>query len=171
MSATRCQSEHVEHGCFLISLQLRCSWCRKIKYFRIWSDTCYLWVFDLQFDMLASDTSSFPKPQQAIERNKAWGKALGKMYPWYSLPRSFVCWPWHTECCHCCIARIDIHGRKLQRTWTLLSKTVMAGETTLHLKHDPIAMGWQVGDRTGKHGETTMTLLTVTFGVTKCNKM
>lgn len=46
----------------------------------------------------------------------------------------------------------------------------MAGETTLHLKHDPIAMGWQVGDRTGKHGETTMTLLTVTFGVTKCNK-
>lgn len=79
MSATRCQSEHVEHGCFLISLQLRCSWCRKIKYVRIWSDTCYLWVFDLQFDMLASDTSSFPKPQQAIERNRAWGKALGSV--------------------------------------------------------------------------------------------
>ena len=45
-------------------------------------------------------------------------------------------------------ARIEIHGRKLQRTWTLLSKTVVAGETVLHLKHGPAEMGWQVGDRT-----------------------
>lgn len=45
-------------------------------------------------------------------------------------------------------SRIDIHGRKLHSTWTLLSKTVLIGETTLHLKHAPTEMGWQVGDRT-----------------------
>ena len=46
------------------------------------------------------------------------------------------------------VVRIDIHGRKLQRTWTLLSKTVTVGETQLLLKDEPTAMGWQVGDRT-----------------------
>jgi len=64
--------------------------------------------------------------------------------------------------------QIDIHGRKLQRTWTLLSKTVMAGETTLHLKHDPIAMGWQVGDRIGlattSRGDSTVHRITQISG-------
>merc|ERR1712190_598573 len=44
---------------------------------------------------------------------------------------------------------IRIHGRRLERTWTLLSQTAPVGATELHLKHDPVAMGWQAGDRIG----------------------
>ena len=43
--------------------------------------------------------------------------------------------------------RIDIHGRRLERTWSLLSETVMPGGRTLRLKDDPANMGWRVGDR------------------------
>jgi len=44
---------------------------------------------------------------------------------------------------------IRIHGRKLERTWTLLSQTAPEGATKLYLKHDPVAMGWKAGDRIG----------------------
>ena len=46
-------------------------------------------------------------------------------------------------------ARIEIHGRRLQKTWTLLSSTAMPGETQLELKEDAREMGWRVGDRLG----------------------
>jgi len=46
-------------------------------------------------------------------------------------------------------ARVEIHGRRLQRTWTLLSRTAERGDTQLFLKHDPSAMGWRVGDHVG----------------------
>jgi hypothetical protein len=44
---------------------------------------------------------------------------------------------------------IELVGRPLQRTWTLLDRPLHVGSTTLQLLHDPIAMGWQVGDRIG----------------------
>ena len=44
---------------------------------------------------------------------------------------------------------IEIHGRPLRRTWSLLSQTVAPGQRVLQLKHDPAEMGWQPGDRIG----------------------
>lgn len=44
---------------------------------------------------------------------------------------------------------IKIHGRKLERTWSLLASDVAAGDSILMLKDDPIDMGWQVGDKIG----------------------
>ena len=43
--------------------------------------------------------------------------------------------------------RLDIHGRKLERTWTLLARTAVEGISQLLLKHDAPDMGWHVGDR------------------------
>ena len=42
---------------------------------------------------------------------------------------------------------IDVSGRPLQRTWSVLATPVAAGQTTISLLHDPVAMGWLVGDR------------------------
>ena len=44
---------------------------------------------------------------------------------------------------------IKIHGRKLERTWSLLASDVAEGDSILMLKDDPIDMGWQVGDKIG----------------------
>jgi len=44
---------------------------------------------------------------------------------------------------------INIHGRPLGRTWSLLAANAPAGSASVRLAHDPIAMGWQVGDRIG----------------------
>eukprot|EP00931_Biecheleriopsis_adriatica_P004358 TRINITY_DN106040_c0_g1_i1.p1 TRINITY_DN106040_c0_g1~~TRINITY_DN106040_c0_g1_i1.p1 ORF type:complete len:1261 (+),score=170.66 TRINITY_DN106040_c0_g1_i1:87-3869(+) len=46
-------------------------------------------------------------------------------------------------------ARIEIHGRPLTRTFTLLAQTARAGDTRLSLKHSAQDMGWQVGDKIG----------------------
>ena len=42
---------------------------------------------------------------------------------------------------------LDIKGRHLTRTWSLLAKTLNVGETMLQLKHDAMMMGWRFGDR------------------------
>ena len=42
-----------------------------------------------------------------------------------------------------------MHGRPLDRTWTLLASNSAAGSSVLNVKHDPDAMGWQVGDEIG----------------------
>ena len=42
-----------------------------------------------------------------------------------------------------------IRGRKLTRTWSLLSEPLVPGVTSMRLVHDPILMGWKVGDRLG----------------------
>lgn len=42
---------------------------------------------------------------------------------------------------------IDINGRTLERTWSLLLKTVPAGTNVIQVVHNPVAMGWRVGDR------------------------
>ena len=44
-------------------------------------------------------------------------------------------------------ATIEISGRPLRRTWSLLAKPLLAGSSSLTLMHDPQAMGWRVGDR------------------------
>ena len=44
-------------------------------------------------------------------------------------------------------AYIDIAGRPFRRTWSLLAKPLMKGETRLTLMHDPILSGWKIGDR------------------------
>jgi hypothetical protein len=43
--------------------------------------------------------------------------------------------------------RIDIEGRVMARTWSLLSSTATEGSTSLNLMHDVSEMGWRVGDR------------------------
>eukprot|EP00931_Biecheleriopsis_adriatica_P093048 TRINITY_DN667_c0_g1_i1.p1 TRINITY_DN667_c0_g1~~TRINITY_DN667_c0_g1_i1.p1 ORF type:complete len:1526 (+),score=218.47 TRINITY_DN667_c0_g1_i1:80-4579(+) len=56
--------------------------------------------------------------------------------------------------------RVDVHGRKLERTWTLLSSNGFPGQNVLQLKDDPTSMGWEVGDRIGvattSSGESTV---------------
>eukprot|EP00930_Biecheleria_cincta_P056436 TRINITY_DN42567_c0_g1_i1.p1 TRINITY_DN42567_c0_g1~~TRINITY_DN42567_c0_g1_i1.p1 ORF type:complete len:863 (-),score=115.76 TRINITY_DN42567_c0_g1_i1:230-2818(-) len=42
-----------------------------------------------------------------------------------------------------------IHGRPLNRTWTLLASTASQGSSQLALKHDAELMGWRAGDRIG----------------------
>jgi parallel beta-helix repeat protein len=44
---------------------------------------------------------------------------------------------------------ISVHGVKLPRTWTLLSHVSKAGSNLLRLKHDPVTIGWKVGDLLG----------------------
>ena len=44
---------------------------------------------------------------------------------------------------------VEVIGRPLQRTWTLLDEPLQIGDSSMVLLHDPIAMGWQVGDRIG----------------------
>ena len=44
---------------------------------------------------------------------------------------------------------IDMNGRELIRTWSLLSKPLRVGDTTMKLLHRPDLMGWKVGDRIG----------------------
>jgi len=46
-------------------------------------------------------------------------------------------------------AHIEIHGRPLEKTWTVLDRNHEAGHTELHLKENPSVMGWRVGDRIG----------------------
>ena len=42
---------------------------------------------------------------------------------------------------------IDVEGRKMARTWSLLYKTVPIGANKIQLIHNPRDMGWRVGDR------------------------
>jgi len=44
---------------------------------------------------------------------------------------------------------VDINGREMVRTWSLLSKPFLSGESSLKLLHNPSLMGWSVGDRIG----------------------
>ncbi|CAK9057639.1 Cell surface hyaluronidase (Cell migration-inducing hyaluronidase 2) (Transmembrane protein 2) [Durusdinium trenchii] len=46
-------------------------------------------------------------------------------------------------------ARVEIHGRRLKRTWTLLARTAEKDDKQLFLKHDPLEMGWRIGDHIG----------------------
>lgn len=44
---------------------------------------------------------------------------------------------------------VDVMGREMTRTWSLLSEPLEVGEETMKLLHHPKLMGWQVGDRLG----------------------
>ena len=44
---------------------------------------------------------------------------------------------------------MEIRGRDLSRTWSLLSEPLYPGMNTMKLLHDPAQMGWKVGDRLG----------------------
>lgn len=44
---------------------------------------------------------------------------------------------------------MDIHGRPLEQTWTLLARSAPAGGSQLILKHEAASMGWRVGDGVG----------------------
>jgi len=44
---------------------------------------------------------------------------------------------------------MTIRGKQLARTWSLLSKPLVPGATTMTLMHNPTQMGWKVGDRLG----------------------
>ena len=41
---------------------------------------------------------------------------------------------------------IYLHGRQLERTWTLLASDAYKDNTHVTLKHNPIDIGWQIGD-------------------------
>ncbi|KAK3268713.1 hypothetical protein CYMTET_22795 [Cymbomonas tetramitiformis] len=42
---------------------------------------------------------------------------------------------------------LEIAGRTLRRTWSLLAATVTSGVSSIRLMHDAADMGWRVGDR------------------------
>jgi hypothetical protein len=44
-------------------------------------------------------------------------------------------------------ANIEVSGRPLTRSWSLLAESAAASASTLTLLHDPLEMGWRVGDR------------------------
>ena len=44
-------------------------------------------------------------------------------------------------------ARLDVAGRALRRTWSLLASPAAAGDGAIMLMHDATEMGWRVGDR------------------------
>jgi hypothetical protein len=44
---------------------------------------------------------------------------------------------------------VSIEGRQLERTWSLLSKSLVTGDDKMVLLHNPTLMGWRVGDRIG----------------------
>eukprot|EP00957_Ditylum_brightwellii_P092452 7040309-Ditylum_brightwellii.AAC.1 len=44
---------------------------------------------------------------------------------------------------------VEINGREMKRTWTLLDQPFNIGDTIMKLMHDPARMGWRVGDRIG----------------------
>lgn len=41
----------------------------------------------------------------------------------------------------------SVVGRELNRTWSLLAESLTPNSGSVRLMHDPIAMGWQIGDR------------------------
>ena len=59
---------------------------------------------------------------------------------------------------------INVHGRRLGRTWSLLARTAPETGNKIALKDDPIAMGWHVGDAIGiattSGGEGTRAVIT-----------
>ena len=42
---------------------------------------------------------------------------------------------------------VKVEGRPMARTWSLLAEPAPRGATSITLMHNPIAMGWRVGDR------------------------
>ncbi|KAL7542580.1 hypothetical protein ACHAXR_011906 [Thalassiosira sp. AJA248-18] len=44
---------------------------------------------------------------------------------------------------------VEITGRKMKRTWSLLSHPFKAGQSVMKLMHSPTRMGWRIGDRIG----------------------
>ena len=42
---------------------------------------------------------------------------------------------------------LDVQGRELTRTWSLLSSPMKNGDVTMKLLHKPDLMGWNVGDK------------------------
>ncbi|GMI15001.1 hypothetical protein TrVE_jg10975 [Triparma verrucosa] len=44
-------------------------------------------------------------------------------------------------------ALLDVNGREMRRTWSLLSTPLATGSSTMVLIHDPTEMGWSTGDR------------------------
>ena len=44
---------------------------------------------------------------------------------------------------------VEVTGRKLVRTWSLLAKPFHANEMSIKLMHSPVRMGWNIGDRIG----------------------
>jgi len=55
-------------------------------------------------------------------------------------------------------ASLDIIGRPLRRTWSLLSRDFVVGQNKLYLMHGVADMGWQVGDRIAIAPTTHMSL-------------
>lgn len=41
----------------------------------------------------------------------------------------------------------SVVGRELDRTWSLLAEPLTPNSDSIRLMHDPVAMGWQIGDR------------------------
>ena len=59
-------------------------------------------------------------------------------------------------------SNIFIHGRKLENTWTLLTKNAQVGDNELHVKDD--ISDWRVGDEIGiattRRGDSTRHFIT-----------
>ena len=53
------------------------------------------------------------------------------------------------ECVNSFGPTVDITGRKMQRTWSLLAEPFLTNHESFKLLHSPIRMGWKVGDRIG----------------------
>ena len=43
--------------------------------------------------------------------------------------------------------KIEISGRELKRSWSIITNQLLIGSYTMSLMHDPVAMGWKIGDR------------------------
>ena len=85
----------------------------------------------------------------AIEGSNAhWNMNLHNKLGWiYIMDNSMVHPSLRTRAFGAIGGFIDIQGRNMERTWSLLSSPMMPGKNTMELLHDPRLMGWKIGDR------------------------
>ena len=90
----------------------------------------------------------------AVESQGIWRMNLQEKYGWIYIKNNGAVHPNLRERAFGGIALnsgdnpiVDISGRELTRTWSLLSETLDEGATKIKLIHNPFLMGWRIGDR------------------------
>lgn len=92
----------------------------------------------------------------AIEDNGSWNMNLSSKSGWIFIKDNGAYHPklrtrafGSTSSSSSFLPSVNIEGKKMERTWSLLSKPLSIGDIEMKLLHNPNMMGWKVGDRIG----------------------
>ena len=92
----------------------------------------------------------------AIEDNGSWNMNLSSKSGWMFIKDNGAYHPklrtrafGSTSSSSSFLPSVNIEGKKMERTWSLLSKPLSIGDIEMKLLHNPNMMGWKVGDRIG----------------------